>query len=378
MVRQSNQRESSDDESSSYSDCRNSSASAPASALNSARIISASKVRAGFARFRDAIPIPIDGPEVESQSTAKKVIQIHTEMPSRDSPTSFVNANVTLHTITSSATVATPSIPMASNTSLVSTIIRPKVLPSTSNDMPIRKPIFIKPSEIESTISKPVITSTKPTICSTFDSTPISNVNKTVEQSPNSSFRTFVPPRSVIASKSKSPDDNIKSTTYGATGPLSGKIITKENLVLTESGITAKPMKPSVPPKPKGLMAKSLIPLEANKVTEEQEKLLAPLESILNDANDLSTFLSQGATSRTKQTSEKRECPAIISVECADQPEVRRLHFLDKEVPYTLTLRNIQQTTDNTQLNVVKNRKSLDLVSNFFFVIKKTKFILGP
>jgi hypothetical protein len=141
----------------------------------------------------------------------------------------------------------------------------------------------------------------------------------------------------------KLPDDM-----YGATGPISGVIITKENLVLTERGIMAKPAKPAIPPKPKGLMAKKLIS------SEEQEKLLAPLESILNDANDLSTFLSQGAT--------KRECPAIISVECADQPEVRRLHFLDKEVPYTLTMRNIQQT-ENTQLNVVKNRKSLDLVS---------------
>lgn len=51
IVKQPN-RESSDDDSSGYSDCRGSSASAPAAALNSATIISTSKVRAGFAQFR--------------------------------------------------------------------------------------------------------------------------------------------------------------------------------------------------------------------------------------------------------------------------------------------------------------------------------------
>lgn len=414
MVRQSNHRESSDEDSSSYSDCRNSSASgintnkhlpiaiqhfnlAPAAALSSTRVISASKVRAGFARFRDAIPIPIDGPDFVD-SIQPKIVNIQTEIAKRESPTSSVNANITLHTITSSATVATPAISMASNTSLATTIIRPIVIPSTPTDIPIRKPIFIKSSEIETVTSKPVITATTKPSMSTFDSTPSTSNKQTVEQSPNSSFRTFVPPNPIISAKSKSPpEDNYTSTNYGATRPLSGKIITKENLVLTEAGITSKPAKPSVPPKPKGLLMKANQPtlpesnvpstsnppitetktVEENKRTEEQEKLLlAPLESILNATNDLSNFLSQGASPRSKPT-EKRECPAMISVECADQPDVRRLHFLNGEVPYTLTMRNVQQTSESTQRAVVKNRKSLDLVCLFscLYSIVKTSII---
>ncbi|KAI6191591.1 Moesin/ezrin/radixin-like protein 1 [Aphelenchoides bicaudatus] len=385
MVRQSN-RESSDDDSSSYSDyCRGSSASAPASAINSARVISASKVRAGFAKFRDAIPIPIDyAPETEEQhdfNQQPKVIQIQTEIAKRESPTTnSVNANITLHTITSSATVATPPISTASSTSLATTIIRPKVIPSAVTDVPIRKPIFIKPSDSESSSagpSKPLITATKPTICSTFDSTPQSST--AVEQSPNSSFRTFVPPTAIkpaakpISSRSP-PADSIKTATYGASGPLPGKIITRENLVLTDRGISAKP---AVPPKPKGLLTKDIQPSSSTAPTtsnpvvneakqkEEQEKLLAPLESILNDASDLSNFLSQGAQPRVKREPEKRELPAMISVECADQPDVRKLHFLNGEIPYTLTMRNVHQAGQSqteAQRATVRNRKSLDLV----------------
>lgn len=158
-------------------------------------------------------------------------------------------------------------------------------------------------------------------------------------------------------------------------GPLPGKIITRENLVLTAQGITAKP---AVPPKPKGLLTKEPQPStstdstnqqtaanEAKQREEEEKLLLGPLETILNEASDLSNFLSQGATSRTKraeQVAEKRECPAIISVECADQPELRKLHFLNGEIPYTLTMRNVHQQSE-TQRATVRNRKSLDLVS---------------
>lgn len=51
--------------------------------------------------------------------------------------------------------------------------------------------------------------------------------------------------------------------TYGATGPIPGKIIHKDNMVITPEGIVPKEQiiavkkeKPAVPPKPKGLAQK--------------------------------------------------------------------------------------------------------------------------
>lgn len=223
--------------------------------------------------------------------------------------------------MTNSETVAaTPTISVASSASLATTIIRPKVIPS-ADDVPIRKPIFIKPSESSSqtstsgSSSKPLITATKPAaLSSTFD--PISHI---VEQSPNSSFRPFISATGTSAASSRSASSRSPPVDASKPGPLPGKIITRENLVLTSQGITAKPNKPIVPPKPKDLLQKKTqqntstdtkrAPDETKR-KEEEEKLLAPLESILNDADDLSNFLSQGAPRKQRESSvEKRECP---------------------------------------------------------------------
>jgi hypothetical protein len=303
-------------------------------------VISASKVREGFARLREAIPVQIDGPPDVNEQHGKKCVQI--------AEPATTNVNISLHTTTNSAIVATPIT--TPSTTTAQTIIRPIVI-----ETPIRTPIVIKPA----TSAKPIITATKqhPTIRSTFDPTAASSSTYTaiVEQSPNSSFRTFVP------QTTSPPVESRKSTTYGATGPLPGKIITKENLVLKpDGGIDAKP-KPAVPPKPKGLSAMS-----SNKPKIDEDTLLAPLESILNDASDLSAFLSQGA--KPRQRSEERKGPSMISVQCADEPEVQKLHFLNGEIPYTLTMRNVHSDTQRA-IEIAKNRKSLDLVSIILFEV---------
>uniref|UniRef100_A0A914RLF9 FERM C-terminal PH-like domain-containing protein n=1 Tax=Parascaris equorum TaxID=6256 RepID=A0A914RLF9_PAREQ len=47
--------------------------------------------------------------------------------------------------------------------------------------------------------------------------------------------------------------------TYGAVGPLPGKVISKENLVVTPEGLREKRVKPAVPPKPKNLTSPSSV-----------------------------------------------------------------------------------------------------------------------
>lgn len=55
------------------------------------------------------------------------------------------------------------------------------------------------------------------------------------------------------------------------------------------------------------------------------------MDSILNDAQDLSSILSTGK--------KPRERPTLISVESVDEPEVRKIHLLNGKIPYTLTIR---------------------------------------
>jgi hypothetical protein len=104
-----------------------------------------------------------------------------------------------------------------------------------------------------------------------------------IEPSPNSSFRSFIstsPKESSIGAQEREqkrrstpesgtgPSSRAGSSsgpvTYGASKPLPGKIIHKDNMVITPSGIVAKEEiiamkkseKPAVPPKPKGLVSK--------------------------------------------------------------------------------------------------------------------------
>ncbi|KAI6205497.1 Moesin/ezrin/radixin-like protein 1 [Aphelenchoides besseyi] len=320
VVRQT-RRDSSDDDSS--SDCRNSAASAPASA-NHARIVSASKVRAGFALLRDSIPIPIDGPPSENFAVPST-----SEIASKNSSsaTANVHASVAVKTVTSSATIVSPVTPV---TTAISTIIRPVVISSPAEPI-IRTSICIKPVTTPRT--------------------------STVITSPNSSFHPVV--------SLDTTHETRKTPTYGAKGPLPGKIITRENVVLTPTGLDVKPTRPVIPPKPK-IAPKPVLSTRTTETTETrtstaEQELLSPLESILNEAADLSAFLSSGAN-RQSSTSNSN-VPAMISVECDGEPETRKLHFLNGGLPYTLTMRTAGTPSTSTAESVMaRNRKSLDLV----------------
>uniref|UniRef100_A0A1I7SA36 Moesin/ezrin/radixin homolog 1 n=1 Tax=Bursaphelenchus xylophilus TaxID=6326 RepID=A0A1I7SA36_BURXY len=405
-------KDSSDDDSSNYSDCRISSVSAPARQSNRILTMNASQVRAGFARCKDNIPVPIDCPPPKEPTP----------------PVASVGTCINMYVTTSSTAAGTA--PVTSTTS-TSTIIRPVVLSSNSPPTPIRKPIFIKPKEggtAGAVVGRP----------STFDPEAASS-GPVVIKSENSSFRPFI---SNIDAERRSPiyaghvsTSAAYHTTYNTTsasipagstattisghinnpslpfnpsGPLPGKIITRQNVVLTPQGVDVKPEKPAVPPKPKDLLDKGkpapekisekiyaifdrpgqcsvstvkqdesqssrlaetagpssgtfsvtertstsysdkdtliLIKTEKNSSKSDAAKLLEPLESILNDANQLA-FLSEGK--------ERKEVPfpTLISVESEDRPDLKKLHLLNGEIPYTLTMRNVQQTPAGANYN---------------------------
>lgn len=105
----------------------------------------------------------------------------------------------------------------------------------------------------------------------------------------------------------------------------------------------------------------------------------------MNNAQELSNVLSCGAT--TLKDSVQQQLPAMISVESVDQPDVKTVHVYGAQIPYTLTMRNrdesnllkINKNFDGNLGSILKvktsdkkvHRKSLELVINLklFFIL---------
>ncbi|CAD6187522.1 unnamed protein product [Caenorhabditis auriculariae] len=157
--------------------------------------------------------------------------------------------------------------------------------------------------------------------------------------------------------------------TYGAIGPLPGKVITKENMVITPDGVKEKKTKPIPPPKPN---LKSLTPEAPSK------EITHPLVHMVDE--DVQQTPAAPPAHEERKSSLSR--PALISVQSEDNPEIQKCHLFNSDIPYTLTMRNVESTQslpfstfkdvrrdyDSSSLKRVskspefKRRKSLDLV----------------
>lgn len=121
--------------------------------------------------------------------------------------------------------------------------------------------------------------------------------------------------------------------TYGATGPLPGKVITRESIVIAADS-TKKP-KPAVPPKPKYL---------SDMVAAQQSQTTAastPHAVVNLQDEELSSSLHQAST-RTSSLPSQR--PTVIAIQSEDAPDIQKCHLLNSDIPYVLTVRKI--TTD--------------------------------
>jgi len=155
--------------------------------------------------------------------------------------------------------------------------------------------------------------------------------------------------------------------------------------------------KPKVPPKPSMDIIASMRMEEAG--TSVADSILQPLDSILNEAEELSKALEAGTAGGIKghEAEEKLQAPlqppSSISIESEDLPDVKTMHLFSDEptIPYTLTVRNIssaaapqggERTAPSTSVGAHgslrqtasgggllprfhPNRKSLDLVRNW-------------
>ncbi|VDN94663.1 unnamed protein product [Brugia pahangi] len=129
--------------------------------------------------------------------------------------------------------------------------------------------------------------------------------------------------------------------TYGAIGPLSGKVITKDNLVITPEGYRERKPKPVVPPKPKNFVCTSEAGLiESTSVSRVPE--IKPNHPVVNLQKE--TYPSCTTSSGTRELNR----PTLISVQSEDYPEIQKCHLFNSDIPYVLTMRNISTEAEGS------------------------------
>lgn len=130
--------------------------------------------------------------------------------------------------------------------------------------------------------------------------------------------------------------------TYGAIGPLPGKVITKENLVITPEGYRERKPKPVVPPKPKNFVCASEIGfVESTSASSVREA--KPSHPVVNLQKE-ETLLPSTAPSSTRELNR----PTLISIQSEDCPEIQKCHLFNSDIPYVLTMRNISTEAEGS------------------------------
>ncbi|VDK73089.1 unnamed protein product [Litomosoides sigmodontis] len=144
--------------------------------------------------------------------------------------------------------------------------------------------------------------------------------------------------------------------TYGAIGPLPGKVITKENLVITPEGYRERKPKPVVPPKPKNLACASEIGV-AESTSAPDVPGAKPSHPIVNLQKE-ETALFSTAPSSTRELNR----PTLISVQSEDCPEIQKCHLFNSDIPYVLTMRNISAEAEGS-ISTFKDTSSKNTIS---------------
>ncbi|KAK5983274.1 FERM domain-containing protein [Trichostrongylus colubriformis] len=167
---------------------------------------------------------------------------------------------------------------------------------------------------------------------------------------------------------------------YGAKRPLPGKIITKENMIITPNGVKERGPKPAVMPKP----VKAVLPQHVVHPTVTPED--HPVVHLMDQPPSATSSRDEPEPPEPKSEPIMKAPPTrpkLISVKSEDSPNVEKCHLFNSEIPYTLTLRKVDSAEslsfptfkdrhrdfDTSSLRRLskspdqfKRRKSLDLV----------------
>ncbi|CAP34998.2 Protein CBR-FRM-3 [Caenorhabditis briggsae] len=132
-----------------------------------------------------------------------------------------------------------------------------------------------------------------------------------------------------------------ESGTYGALGPLPGRVITKENMMITPEGFKEKKPKPKPPPKPS-------FPIQAvqaeTEIVREVKTERAASHPLVHMQEEIPFSRAPLKFEEQKERKSSLSRPALISVQSEDNPDVQKCHLFNSDIPYTLTMRNVEST----------------------------------
>uniref|UniRef100_A0A1I7T979 Moesin/ezrin/radixin homolog 1 n=2 Tax=Caenorhabditis tropicalis TaxID=1561998 RepID=A0A1I7T979_9PELO len=153
-----------------------------------------------------------------------------------------------------------------------------------------------------------------------------------------------------------------ESGTYGALGPLPGRVLAKENMMVTPEGFKEKKPKPNPPPKPS-------FPIQAvhaeTEVVREVKTERASSHPLVHMQEEIPFSRAPLKFEEQKERKSSLSRPALISVQSEDNPDVQKCHLFNSDIPYTLTMRNGYESNSLKRVSKspeFKRRKSLDLV----------------
>ncbi|KAK0404651.1 hypothetical protein QR680_017556 [Steinernema hermaphroditum] len=173
----------------------------------------------------------------------------------------------------------------------------------------------------------------------------------------------------------------VPPTLNGVSGPLPGRVLARDNIVITPEGIKEKRPKPVVPPKPKNLprpvvhmhdvddtVSEPIMPPPptATSPKAQSEVLQMPtVDSAISGPPKEST--RSAPLQKSKSEDLMKRPPTLISVESVDQPEVKKCHLFNSEIPYVLTMRTVEAPSQERQSPAATSfgggrRKSFDFV----------------
>ena len=140
--------------------------------------------------------------------------------------------------------------------------------------------------------------------------------------------------------KSQSPQES-----RGAMGPIQGKVLTKDTMIITPEGVKMRE-KPKVPPKPASLIQRKSpeASTSGHPVVHMVDDAVAATSSSKSESAKEPFLPDEPEYGNITSESRPLKRPALISVRSEDEPDIERQLLLNSSIPYTLTMRHVNST----------------------------------
>lgn len=147
----------------------------------------------------------------------------------------------------------------------------------------------------------------------------------------------------------KSEEPSTVPFTYGATGPIAGKVLTKDAPVIKPADADrGGKVKPAVPPKPKFFSKPPTVtaPQESPRLAWQQSSSYGNVQSkTANLPPPPADFADEQTVTSPPPAAPPsiRTKPPDIQVQCDERPEIQHRYVLNGDIPYVLHMRHVQR-----------------------------------